>query len=90
MFWQLQKAHVSRFVGDVMLYAAKMIGGASRRDQLERKLLWLYGHYLGPYPLFWSGTMHKGKIHLNWEKWLQTGGDKRLKKAWQSVKGNYQ
>ena len=89
VFWQLQRSHLSRFVGDVMLYGAKKIGGSLRRDQLERKLLWLYGHYLGPYPLYWSGTMHKGKVHSGWERWLQSGGDRSLKKSWQLVRKNY-
>ena len=89
MKWQLRNARASRFVADVMLYGAKILGGSAKRDQLERQLLWLYGHYAGPYPLFWSGTMQKGKRHLGWERWLRYMGDQELKKSWQLVSEQY-
>ena len=75
-----------RFVADVMLFKAKITGGLFARDLAQKKTFWRYGHYLGPYPLFWSGVMQQGKPHQDWEKWLQVSGDGPLQASWESVK----
>ena len=83
---QLLAEKIERFFVDVMLYGAKIIGGASLREKIERELLWLYGHYLGPYPIFWSGTMQKGKPHRGFEKWLHRRKNKKLRLLWERFK----
>ena len=75
-----------RFVADIMLFKAKITGGLFARDLAQKKTLWRYGHYLGPYPLFWSGVMQQGKPNQNWERWLQGSNDLELKSSWSEVK----
>ena len=75
-----------RFVADIMLFKAKLTGGLFARDLAQKKLLWHYGHYLGPYPLFWSGVMQQGKPNQDWERWLQRSNDLELKSSWSEVK----
>lgn len=87
---QIVTEAMERFVLDVMLYVVKKRGGMARRQQLEKKLLWRYGHYLGPYPLFWSGLMQKGKPHEGWEQWLHHSGDQKLKEQWSILKNYFE
>jgi len=88
--WKMKKEifceSVERFVADILLFKAKTTGGALARHLMQRKLFWRYGHYLGPYPLFWSGVMQQGKPSENWEQWLQRSGDDALQASWKSVK----
>lgn len=76
----------ARFIADVMLFKAKITGGFLRRELTQKKLFWRYGHYLGPYPLFWSGVMQQGKPNENWEQWLERSGDRELQSSWEEVK----
>ena len=70
----------------VVTFKAKITGGLFARDLAQKKTLWRYGHYLGPYPLFWSGVMQQGKPNQNWERWLQGSNDLELKSSWSEVK----
>ncbi|MCX6957063.1 MAG: hypothetical protein NT164_00740 [Verrucomicrobiae bacterium] len=91
--WQMGGAilceSVERFIADVMLFKAKLTGGSMAnyaRYLAQKKLFWRYSHYLGPYPLFWSGVMQQGKPNQDWERWLQRSSDRELKASWASVK----
>lgn len=80
---------VERFAADVMIFKAKITGGSMgnyERYLAQQKLLWRYGHYLGLYPLFWSGVMQQGKPNPDWERWLQRSGDRALQASWGELK----
>jgi hypothetical protein len=47
----------------------------------------MFGHYLGPYPIFWSGCMRQGNPHADFEKWLAWFGPRELKAAWNPLTG---
>lgn len=74
-----------RFVADVALFVARLRGGQQARNRAELRRLWMYGHYLGPYPLFWSGTMRQGRPHADFEKWLENSGPRELRTAWAEI-----
>lgn len=85
---QIIREAIERFVIDLLLFCAKKIGGRLTRQELEKKLLWRYGHYLGPYPLFWSGLMQKGEPHEGFEKWLHIFGSKEFQRDWINILNN--
>ena len=76
-----------RFAVDVELFVAKASGGKDARDAAELRRLWLFGHYLGPYPVYWSGCMRQGKPHLDYERWLERFGPGELRLSWRGVSG---
>lgn len=82
---QIMQEAAERFVIDVTLYLSKKKGGLQARQDLEKKLLWHYGHYVGPYPLFWSGLMQQGNPHHGFEKWLHACGDRALQQEWKKI-----
>jgi hypothetical protein len=88
--WQMKseiwRESVERFIVDVVLFKAKITSGSSARDMVGKKHFWRYCHYLGPYPLFWSGVMQQGKPHQGWERWLQRSGDLALQSSWEKLK----
>jgi len=75
-----------RFAADTELFAAKLSGGKTARDAAELRRLWMFGHYLGPYPIFWSGCMRQGKPHADFEKWLARLGPAELRSSWTTTK----
>ena len=75
-----------RLLADTELFAAKLAGGKAARDSAELRRLWMFGHYLGPYPIFWSGCMRQGKPHEDFEKWLARFGPRELKASWKAAK----
>lgn len=77
---------VERFIADVMLFKAKITGAPLACNLTQKKIFWRYGHYLGPYPLFWSGVMQQGKPNQDWERWLQHSGDVVLQSSWRKLK----
>jgi hypothetical protein len=88
--WQMKKEIicevVERWIADVMLFKAKISGGSLARQQTQKKIFWRYSHYLGPYPLFWSGVMQKGKPNQDWERWLEYSSNQELKQSWDELK----
>lgn len=86
---QLAQEALSRFAIDVALYFSKKRRGPLARQTLEKKELWRYGCYLGPYPLFWSGLMQQGKPHAGFEKWLCFSGRSGLQQEWNELKKWY-
>jgi len=77
---------VHRFLADVGLFGAKALGGKSLRDACERRWLWAFGHYAGPYPIFWSGCMRQGRPQADFEKWLRVSGSKDLLSSWNKAR----
>lgn len=77
---------VRRFFADCCLFFAKQTAGQTARDTMEIRLHWLYGHYQGPYPMFWSGCMRQGKVNRDFEKWVQTHGGRRIQTDWARAK----
>ena len=75
-----------RLVADMELFAAKLAGGKAARDSAELRRLWMFGHYLGPYPIFWSGCMRQGNPHADFEKWVSRFGPRELKSSWSTAK----
>ena len=75
-----------RLMADTELFAAKLAGGKVARDSAEVRRLWLFGHYLGPYPIFWSGCMRQGKPHADFEKWVSRFASRELRSAWSTAK----
>ena len=75
-----------RLVADMELFAAKLTGGKAARDSAELRRLWMFGHYLGPYPVFWSGCMRQGNLHADFEKWLGRFGPRELRSSWSTAK----
>ncbi|MFZ4778377.1 MAG: hypothetical protein ACOYM3_23655 [Terrimicrobiaceae bacterium] len=75
-----------RLLADTELFAAKLAGGKAARDSAELRRLWMFGHYLGPYPIFWSGCMRQGKPHRDFEKWLARFGSRELRASWKAAK----
>ena len=77
---------LSRLVADVGFFAAKVTGGKPARDAAELRRLWMFGHYLGPYPVYWSGCMRQGKPHADFEKWLAVSGPNELVCSWNKAR----
>lgn len=77
-----------RFVADCILFSAKITGGKAGRDVAEMRSMWLYGHYQGPYPIFWSGCMRQGCANQDFERWVTRHGSNVLRTAWQEVKAD--
>ena len=78
-----------RLVADTELFAAKLAGGKAARDSAEIRRFWLFGHYLGPYPIFWSGCMRQGNLHTDFEKWVVRFGPRELRSSWREAKEKY-
>ena len=76
-----------RLFADAELFAAKFSGGKPARDAAELRRFWMFGHYLGPYPIFWSGCMRQGKPHADFEKWLARFGPRELRASWRTARG---
>jgi hypothetical protein len=75
-----------RFAADCALFVAKITGGKAARDAAEIRRMWLYGHYQGPYPIFWSGCMRQGRVNRDFEKWVSRYGKLELESSWNEVK----
>lgn len=78
-----------RFAADAELFAAKLAGGKIARDSAELRRLWMFGHYLGPYPIYWSGCVRQGKPHTDFEKWLASLGSNELVSSWNKARQDY-
>jgi hypothetical protein len=79
---------IRRFFADCALFVAKAKGGQVARDKEEVRLHWLYGHYLGAYPLFWSGCMRQGRINADFETWVQCHGNSRIQSDWERARAD--
>ena len=79
---------IQRFIVDCILYAAKATGGKAVRDAVEIRSMWLYGHYEGPYPIFWSGCMRQGRVNQDFERWVARYGENVLRSSWNRVKAD--
>lgn len=86
MSLEILRESIERFITDVVLFKTKIINGSLARNEADKGLFWLYCHYLGPYPLFWSGVMQQGKPHQSWERWLKRSKDQELQASWKKVK----
>jgi hypothetical protein len=78
-----------RFEADVAMFLAKLTAGMPARTSMEQKTLWRFGHYAGPYPLYWSGCLRQGKIHADFEKWLSRSANKNLKSSFEHFQKIY-
>lgn len=57
----LQKAEIFSF--DVLRFFIRILGGQARRDRFDARFLGAYHYYDGPYPIFWSGVIKKGRLN---------------------------
>ena len=82
----LLRNSVTRLAADAELFVAKHSGGKPARDAAELRRLWMFGHYLGPYPIYWSGCMRQGKPHADFEKWLAASASNELVCSWNKAR----
>ena len=82
---QIRQEALRRFLIDIILFVTKKTCGLDARKAVEKKLLWHFGHYLGPYPLFWSGLMQQGKAHHGFTQWLKAYGSKQLQEEYKNL-----
>jgi hypothetical protein len=54
---------VELFAFDVVRFGFRILGGQAARDRFDARFLGVYHFYDGPYPLFWSGVMKKGRLN---------------------------
>jgi hypothetical protein len=80
--WRRTVQSFLHFVADGALFVARRVGGADLRAKWERKLLWLYCYYRGPYPLFWSGVMRQGKVSGEWAEFVRAFPARITCQAW--------
>ena len=79
-----------RLEADVAMFLAKLIGGMPARTAVEQKTLWRFGHYAGPYPIYWSGCLRQGKVHADFDKWMSRFGCDDLRQDWDSFVVTFQ
>lgn len=87
-FFLLREAWM-RLEADIAMFFAKLTGGPTARASVEQKNLWRFGHYAGPYPLYWSGCLRQGRIHADFEKWMLHFSDKNLKISFKKIQKIY-
>ena len=51
------------FAFDVLRFFIRILAGQGVRDRFDARYLGPYHFYDGPYPLFWSGVMKKGRVN---------------------------
>ena len=51
------------FAFDVLRFLLRVLAGQKARDRFDAQYLGVYHFYDGPYPLFWSGLMKKGRLN---------------------------
>jgi len=77
----LQALHVVRLL-------AKTLGGENLLSKSDSQAK-LYTNYLnGPYPMFWSGFMQKGKVHENAVRFLRMANLQEFAKSASKLKVN--
>lgn len=76
-----------RALADLKMFVAKCTGGLDARCRVALEWFWAFGHYAGPYPIYWSGCLRQGKPHADFEKWLRVFGPFELKASWRNFKG---
>lgn len=54
---------VELFAFDVLRFFLRIFAGQPARDRFDARYLGVYHFYDGPYPLFWSGVMKKGRLN---------------------------
>lgn len=54
---------LERFFFDVLRYAIRILAGQPSRERFDARFLGVYHYYDGPYPMFWSGLMKKGRLN---------------------------
>jgi hypothetical protein len=79
---------MGRFFADCALFLAKKRGGQVARDEEEIRLHWLYGHYQGAYPMFWSGCMRQGRINKDFETWVRHQGNSLIQSDWERARAD--
>jgi hypothetical protein len=55
--------HAELFAFDVLRFLIRVLIGQGARDRFDAQYLGVYHFYDGPYPLFWSGVMKKGRLN---------------------------
>ncbi len=77
----MQALHVVRLL-------AKTLGGENLLSKSDSQAK-LYTNYLnGPYPMFWSGFMQKGKVHENAVRFLRMANLQEFAKSASKLKVN--
>lgn len=54
---------VELFAFDGLRFLLRVFAGQKARDRFDARYLGVYHFYDGPYPLFWSGVMKKGRLN---------------------------
>lgn len=76
---------LAQLAADGMRFFARILGGHKARKAADATFRWLDCPYDGPYPLFWSGLMTKGKINPHLATYLSVTGKRNLLSVIESV-----
>ncbi|MBJ7390094.1 MAG: hypothetical protein JHC85_00920 [Chthoniobacterales bacterium] len=71
---------------DIYRFALRILRGQRARNEFDRKNLWLYCYYRGPYPILWSGAMRQGVPSGDFENFLRFTRRTELRRGWDKVK----
>lgn len=71
----------AQLAGDVWKFLVRITAGPRARAAWDQSLRWLYCGYDGPYPLFWSGAMQKGRPNPDLLRYLSRTGQWRRRRA---------
>jgi hypothetical protein len=63
--WHAAWRQAELFLLDVLRFAIRIFSGQKARDRFDAHYLGPYHYYDGPYPLFWSGIMKKGRLNAD-------------------------
>ena len=66
------------FAFDVLRFFLRVLAGQKARDRFDAQYLGVYHFYDGPYPLFWSGLMKKGRLNTDLVFFLRLHGRHEL------------
>ena len=66
------------FAFDVLRFLLRVLAGQKARDRFDARYLGVYHFYDGPYPLFWSGLMKKGRLNRDLVFFLRLHGRREL------------
>ncbi len=69
-----RKLRVLRVMTDLYRYGIRRLMGDLARDAVDGELMGVHHAYNGPYPLFWSGILRKGKLNPDFLFYLKLTG----------------
>lgn len=74
---------------DLWRFLLRITRGQAARDKFDRRNLWLYHYYRGPYPILWSGAVRGGEPSRDFEMFLNFTGRRSMLREWRGVKERF-